>query len=453
MNIRMPKEVKNIIDTFYTNNYEAFMVGGCVRDCLLGLEPKDYDITTSAPPNITESLFEKTIPTGLEHGTITVVLNNENFEVTTYRTEGKYLNNRKPEWVKFVSNIKEDLSRRDFTINAFAYNQQSGLIDFFDGMKDLNSNIIRAVGNPSTRFEEDALRMLRAIRFSCQLGFEIDNDTYNAICANKDLIKNISIERVRDEICKILVSKFPSKGFRLLESTGILALILPEINSLSGYTPLCNNHNNNVFIHTLKVLDNTSSNDLVLRLSALFHDVGKLNTLKTLENGHVFFPGHSQESARMTHDILKRLKFDNDTINRVCPVIFDHLVLKPSYMPTDGEIKRLINRVGINNIFTLYELQKADINSLWDPIPFLAKVAYIENKTIDFLDNNEPFTIKDLAISGSTLINELNIKPGKILGEILNYLLEKVLDDKYLNTQPSLLELAKNYISTIEIDK
>lgn len=449
MNISIPINVKYIIDKFYENNYEAYMVGGCVRDCLLGLSPKDYDITTSAKPNIIENLFTKTIPTGIEHGTITVVIENENFEVTTYRTEGNYIDNRRPESVQFVSNIKEDLSRRDFTINAFAYNDRFGLIDYFDGLDDLNNKIIKAVGDPTTRFQEDALRMLRAIRFSAQLDFTIENNTLKAIKSNCDLIKNISIERIRDELCKILISNKPSKGLILLRDTGILKIILPEINSLVEYTPLCNNHNRDVFEHTLKVINNTESN-LILRLSALFHDVGKLNTLTSLPNGHHYFPEHNIESSYMTKKILRRLKFDNETINNVCAIIYDHLVLTPDYMPTDGEIKRLINRVGINNIYTLYELQRADINSLWNPIPFLTKVDYIENRTRKILENNEPLTIKDLDINGSILIKELELKPGKILGDILSYLIDKVLDDKSLNSKSLLINLSKTYLNNLQ---
>ena len=445
MNINIPNKVKYIIDTFYKNNYEAYMVGGCVRDCILGLSPKDYDITTSATPEITQSLFKKTIPTGLDHGTVTVVIEHEGFEVTTYRTEGKYIDNRRPESVSFVSDIKEDLSRRDFTINAFAYNEQSGLVDYFDGLNDLNNKIIRAVGEPNSRFQEDALRMLRAIRFSSQLDFSIEDKTLSAIKENCDLIKNISVERIRDELCKILMTPNASKGLTLLKDTGILEIILPEIYNLVEYTPLCTNHNRDVFVHTLKVIDNTDT-DLILRLSALFHDVGKLNTLKRLPSGHHYFPGHSEESAIMTKDILKRLKFDNETISSVYSIIYDHLVLMPEYMPTDGEIKRLINRVGIKNIFTLYDLQRADINSLWDPVPFLAKVDYMSDRTKDILQNNEPLTIKDLDINGSNIIREFNLKPGKILGEILNYLLEKVLDNKDLNSKQTLLELAKEFI-------
>lgn len=445
MIITMPKKVRYIIDTYYSNKYEAFMVGGCVRDCLLGKVPSDFDITTSASPDICQKLFSKTIPTGIQHGTVSVIIDNECFEVTTYRTEGDYLDNRRPNWIKFVSNIKEDLSRRDFTINALAYNDKEGLIDYFDGLNDLNDKIIRAVGDANKRFQEDALRMLRAIRFSCQLGFSIDSDTYSAIKNNYDLIENISIERIRDELCKILISNNPSKGIDLLKDCGILKIILPEIYALVDYTPKCNNHNKNVFSHTLKVIDNTK-NHLILRLAALFHDVGKLNTL-TEKNGHYYFPGHSEEGAILTKEILLRLKFDNATIESVCALIYDHLVLDISHLPTDGEIKRLINRVGVKNIFTLIELQRADINSLSEPPLFLKKVSYIYDRAKHILDNGEPLTIKDLDIDGALLTKELNIKPGKIVGEILNILLDQVLDNKALNTKSQLLSIAKSFLN------
>lgn len=445
MFINIPNNVQFIIDTLYNNNYEAFMVGGCVRDALLGLMPKDYDITTSSTPDITQKLFDKTIPTGIKHGTITVVIDGENLEVTTYRTEGKYLDNRRPESVSFVSDIKEDLSRRDFTINALAYNNKVGLIDYFNGIDDLNNKTIRAVGDADKRFKEDALRMLRAIRFSCQLGFSIEDSTYNAIKLNYKLIKNISMERIRDELCKILITDSPCTGLNLLKDTGILEIILPDIYALVEYTPRCNNHNRDVFNHTLNVISNTN-NDLLLRLSALFHDVGKLNTLKELSNGHCYFPGHAQEGARTCRPILSELKFDNDTIDRVSKIIFDHLVLNVDLMPTDGEVKRLLRRVGKKDIFTLFQLQRADINSLWDPIPFLKKVDFTENRVKYIIKNNEPLYIKDLAITGSDLIAELNIKPGKLVGEILTFLLESVLDDKNLNTKERLLEIAKNFL-------
>ena len=444
MKINIPKDVNYIINNFYKNSYEAYMVGGCVRDSILGVEPKDYDITTSAKPEETISLFEKTIPTGLKHGTITVIINSTPYEVTTFRTEGTYLDNRRPSSVDFVTDIKEDLSRRDFTINALAYNENTGLIDYFNGVNDIKNKIIRCVGDADKRFKEDALRMLRAIRFSCQLTFDIEENTLKAIKDNYKLIENISFERIRDEICKILISPNPSRGLELLKDTNLLELILPEINSLVDFSPKCTNHNRNVFTHTLRVIDNTE-NDLLLRLSALFHDVGKLNTLTSFNNGSFYgFPGHSIEGAIMSKRILSKLKFDNNTIKIVSKLIEHHLVLNVDTMLTKYEVKKLLNDVGKNNISLLFKLQRADINSLDNPKIFLDKVNYTEKLTNEILENNEPLTIKDLDITGEDLISNLGLKPGKIIGDILNYLLDKVLENPNLNSKEILLNLAKD---------
>lgn len=443
MKINIPSEVEFIINNFYKNKYEAYMVGGCVRDSILGVTPKDYDITTSAKPEETISLFEKTIPTGLKHGTITVLINSNPYEVTTFRTEGSYLDNRRPSSVDFVTDIKEDLSRRDFTINALAYNSTNGLIDYFNGVNDLKNKIIRCVGNPDKRFKEDALRILRAIRFSCQLSFNIEDSTYNAIKTNYKLIENISFERIRDELCKILISPNASKGLELLKDTKLLELVLPEINSLINFSPKCTNHNRNVFSHTLKVIDNTEDN-LLLRLSALLHDVGKLNTLTPLNNGSFYgFPGHCIEGASMSKKILSKLRFDNNTIKIVSKLIEHHLVLNVNIMPTKYEVKKLLIDVGIDNMNLLFKLQRADINSLDNPKVFLEKVAYTENLSNEIIKNNEPLFIKDLAITGENLISEFNLKPGKIIGDILNFLLDKVLENPELNLREELLNLAK----------
>ncbi len=449
MKIIIPKEVNFIINTFYKNKYEAYMVGGCVRDSILGNEPKDYDITTSAIPEDTIALFKKTIPTGLKHGTVTVLINNTPYEVTTFRTEDNYLDNRRPSSVNFVTDIKEDLSRRDFTINALAYNETTGLIDYFNGLYDLKNKVIKCVGDPDKRFKEDALRMLRAIRFSCQLSFDIEKNTLDAIKNNYLLIANISNERIRDELCKILLSPNASKGLELLRSTKLLEIILPDINSLVDFSPKCTNHNRNVFSHTLKVIDNTRSN-LILRLSALLHDVGKINTLTPFNNGSFYgFPGHCIEGSTMSKNILSNLRFDNNTIKKVCKLIEHHLVLDVNNMPTKYEVKKLINSVGKDNIYLLFELQRADINSLNNPKPFLKKVAYTESLVNDILENNEPLTIKDLKISGEDLITILNIKPGKAIGETLNFLIEKVLEDSTLNSKDLLLALGKEFIDNM----
>lgn len=430
MHIKIPDKVKFIIDTFYENNYEAFMVGGCIRDSLLSKEPKDYDIATSALPNITESLFEKTIPTGIKHGTITVLLDKEPFEVTTYRIEGEYKDNRRPDEISFVTNIKDDLSRRDFTINAFAYNSKEGLKDYFNGLEDLQNKIIRTVSDSNKRFNEDALRMMRAIRFASQLDFNIEKSTLDGIKKNKNLLKNISSERIRDELCKLLLSDNPRKGLNLLKDCGVLDVIIPELTSLIGFNHKTKDYNEDLFDHTLSVVENTP-NDLILRLSALFHDIGKPKV-----NDNI--------SEDITRKILTRLHFDNKTIKSVCILIKEYMnVLGNS---TDIDIKRFINRTSKENIYSLLEFQKAHVLSLKNSDLDLYELNNMKNKIDNIINSNIPLSIKDLNIDGSILTKELNLKPGKVIGETLNYLLEVVLNNPNLNNETILLEKAKTFI-------
>lgn len=430
MHIKIPDKVKFIIDTFYENNYEAFMVGGCIRDFLLSKEPKDYDIATSALPNITESLFEKTIPTGIKHGTITVLLDKEPFEVTTYRIEGEYKDNRRPDEISFVTNIKDDLSRRDFTINAFAYNSKEGLKDYFNGLEDLQNKIIRTVGDSNKRFNEDALRMMRAIRFASQLDFNIEKSTLDGIKKNKNLLKNISSERIRDELCKLLLSDNSRKGLNLLKDCGVLDVIIPELTSLIGFNHKTKDYNEDLFDHTLSVVENTP-NDLILRLSALFHDIGKPKV-----NDNI--------SEDITRKILTRLHFDNKTIKSVCILIKEYMnVLGNS---TDIDIKRFINRTSKENIYSLLEFQKAHVLSLKNSDLDLYELNNMKNKIDNIINSNIPLSIKDLNIDGSILTKELNLKPGKVIGETLNYLLEVVLNNPNLNNETILLEKAKTFI-------
>lgn len=443
MNITIPDNVKYIIDEFYKNNYEAFMVGGCIRDALLCKTPKDYDIATSAKPEITEKLFKRTIPTGIKHGTVTVLIDNEPYEVTTYRTEGEYKDNRRPDEVYFVSDIKEDLSRRDFTINAFAYNAREGLKDFFGGLDDLNNGLIRSVGDANKRFNEDALRMLRAIRFSTQLNFDIEENTLNSIKYNKDLIKNISAERIRDELCKILISNNVRKGLKLLEKCGLLQIIIPEIVPSIGFDQKNIYHFEDVFNHTLSVIEK-SPEDLTIRLAALLHDIGKPDVFFIDDKGNGRFFGHNTKSEKIARDILNRLRFDNKTIKAVCILVREHMNVLEN--PTDIAIKRLINRVSIQNIYLLFELQKADIKSLKlyeDP---LKKLNVMIEKANFIINSKEPLSTKDLAINGGILVKELDLKPGKIIGETLDYLLQLVLKDSSLNTKAILLEESKTFI-------
>ncbi|WP_338609111.1 CCA tRNA nucleotidyltransferase [Clostridium baratii] len=442
MNINIPSNVKYIIDEFYKNNYEAFMVGGCIRDALLYKTPKDYDIATSAKPEITEKLFEKTIPTGIKHGTVTVLIDNEPYEVTTYRTEGEYRDNRRPDEVYFVSDIKEDLSRRDFTINAFAYNSREGLKDFFGGLDDLNNRLIRSVGDANKRFNEDALRMLRAIRFSTQLNFDIEENTLNAIKDNKDLIKNISAERIRDELCKILISNNVRTGLNLLKECGLLQIVIPEIVPSIGFDQKNIHHFEDVFNHTLSVIEKCPE-DLNIRLAALLHDIGKPDVFFIDDKGNGRFFGHNTKSEKIARDILNRLRFDNKTIKSVCILVREHMNVLDN--ASNLAIKRLINRVSKENIYSLLALQKADILSLKNPNVALYKVSDMRKKIDNIIDSNTPLTVKDLAIDGGKLIKELQIKPGKLVGDILNYLLELVLKNPELNNYDSLITEARKY--------
>lgn len=394
MLITIPKDVKYIIDTFYNNGYEAFMVGGCIRDSLLKKVPMDYDIATSAPPEITQKLFKKSIPTGIEHGTITVLINKNSYEVTTYRVEGKYSNNRKPDSVTFISNIKDDLARRDFTINAFAYNDRKGLLDYFSGNTDLNNKIIKCVGNPDKRFKEDSLRMLRAIRFSAQLNFNIDETTFSAIKSNSKSIQNISNERIRVELSKILLSNNAFSGLLKLENANLLKEILPY------------NLNINKAIDKLE-------KDLASRFAFIF--------LKL--------------DSSLIETIMRNLTFDKNTINKVIHLTSAFENIKSIVSKSD--CKRLIIKVGNDNIFSLINLYETVTSTHISNINSLVK---------DIFKNKDALYIKDLSITGNDLISELNINPGKLLGELLNHLLNQVIDEKISNDYNCLIKSAKQYI-------
>lgn len=444
--MNLTEDVRLIIDLLYKNNFEAFVVGGSVRDYLLGKEPKDYDITTNALPNDIIKIFHKTVPTGIQHGTVTVIFNDIPYEITTYRIDGEYTDNRRPDDVIFVSNLKEDLSRRDFTINAMAYNHKEGLKDFFNGREDLNNKIIRCVGEPNRRFNEDALRILRAIRFSSQLNFSIEPKTFEAIKKNKNLLKNISIERVREELSKILLSEYPSKGLRLLAQTEILNQIIPEIIPTIDFDQKTPYHNKDVFEHTLSVVENCTP-VLHVRLAALFHDIAKPQCFFTDEKGIGHFYGHDSKSSLICKEILKRLRFDNNTIEKTYRLISEHMRIP--FDAKDSALKRLINRVGKDLIFDLFNLQRADIKSSAPPFIMLDKVEIVEKRIIDLLNSNVPLTSKDLCINGNILMEELNLNPGKEIGKILNFLTDKVLEDSSLNNKVKLLELARKYIMSL----
>lgn len=435
--INIPKEISYILDTLEKNNYEAYIVGGCVRDSVLNRQPKDWDVTTNALPEDIIRIFNHTVPTGIKHGTVTVIVEDQNIEITTYRIDGEYSDNRHPDEVIFTSSLEEDLSRRDFTINSMAYNSKIGLVDPFKGEQDLANNLIKAVGNPDTRFNEDALRELRAIRFAAQLNFSIDNNTYASIISNSGLIKNISPERIKDELCKILLSDNPGNGIRDLKDTKLLSYILPELNSCVDFDQKNPHHDKDVFEHILSVLDN-SPKDIIIRISALLHDVGKPKcfTIDKKVIGH--FYGHNIESAYLAEKILQRLKFDNYTIKTVTTLVKEHMCHFEKIRPYT--VKKIINRTGPENLDKLFELIIADIKAHKAPFNF-DNVNNLRSMCYEILSENQPLTLKDLKITGNDLI-DLGFKKGIEIGNVLNEILDMVLKNPELNTKEQLSEIA-----------
>ena len=439
MEISLPQEVLHIIQTLNDNGFEAYVVGGCVRDSILGRKPYDWDITTNALPDAVKSLFNKTIDTGLKHGTISVMLNNKLFEVTTYRIDGYYADNRRPESVEFTSSINNDLSRRDFTINSIAFHPKEGFVDPFGGIDDINSSIIRTVGIPDMRFQEDALRLLRAIRFSAQLDFTIDIFTFDSIKKNSSRILNVSFERINEELTKILLSKNTNK-FLLLRETGLLQYILPEFDACFNVTQNNPLHVFDVANHSLKTVSSVEA-DKVLRWAALLHDTGKVLTKTTDSLGIDHFYHHPHISVNLADTALRRLKFDNKTICFVCRLIQHH----------DRDIKADERSVRKTAFFTgddifpdLLKLKEADIKGQNTEFlkERLQKLGIINKIYLDIKLKNHCLSVKDLSVNGNDLIN-LGFPIGKEIGYTLSWLLNKVLDNPELNNFDVLIKLAK----------
>jgi tRNA nucleotidyltransferase (CCA-adding enzyme) len=445
--LNLPYYVNQIIYKLEEKGYEAYVVGGSVRDIMLNKQPSDYDITTDALPEEVERIFFdiKRVNIGKKFGTVILVQEEGTVEVTTFRKEGRYIDGRKPEWVLFSSHILEDLSRRDFTINSMAYNPKTGLVDPYDGKKDLYKGIIRTVGNPEDRFSEDYLRILRAIRFSTQLGFTIEESTYQAAKDYGHNISKISVERITDEFLKIILCEKPSRGIGLLKETGILGIILPEIVSAIGFQQKNPHHDKDVYEHILCVLDNTPP-VLQVRLAALFHDIGKPHTFTIDEEGIGHFYGHDRLSAEMSREVLTRFKCSNELIEKVYILVKEHMN-HHTYFKEKG-LKRLIRRVGEDEIFNLMELQKADIKCS-NKDADIEHIHERENKIKEIIEEDEAYKLSHLGIDGNDLI-DLGFKEGKIIGEILEYLLEQVMENSKLNCKDILKKMAlKKYSSKL----
>ncbi len=439
MQIQLPEKVHKIIDTLEEAGFEAYAVGGCVRDSILGREPDDWDITTSAKPEEMKRLFPRTVDTGIKHGTVTVLLGGEGFEVTTYRIDGTYEDGRHPSEVTFTSNLKEDLLRRDFTINAMAYNERSGLVDLYGGLADIDKQVIRCVGDAVERFEEDALRMLRAVRFSAQLGYRIDEVTGEAVKALAPNLQKISAERIRVELVKLVTSPHPDY-LRTAYELGITAQVLPEFD-LCMETPQRHRHHcYDVGEHILHSMLGVEP-DKVLRLGMLFHDIGKPRTLTVDPDGTTHNKRHPLEGEKITRKVMRRLKFDNDTTDKVTKLVLYH---DYDIAPTEAGVRRAVNRIGEDIFPMIFTVRRADIAAQSDYMreEKLAKVAYIEKLYREVLARRDAVTLKDLAISGNDLIAG-GMPPGRQIGETLSALLERVLDDPSLNTREILLKLYK----------
>lgn len=437
MHITLPEKVKFIINTIQNAGYEAYAVGGCVRDSILGRIPDDWDITTSASPYQVKQLFNRTIDTGIQHGTVTVMLQKEGFEVTTYRIDGEYEDSRHPKEVTFTASLTEDLKRRDFTMNAMAYNEQEGLIDLFGGIEDITKQIIRCVGEPMERFEEDALRMMRAIRFSAQLGYTIEDKTLAAIRQLAPTLANISKERIQVELVKLLVSPHP-EYWRTVYDTGVTKIMMPEWNACMTTTQNNPHHCYTVGEHILHSMQKVPA-DKILRLAMLFHDIGKPEMKTTDENGVDHFHRHALRSEELARQVLRRLKFDNDTTGKVCRLVKFH-DYGNGVEPTGRIVRRAVNQIG-EDIFPYFLMvRKADVLAQSavgreDKLSVLEQWAKVYE---EILQEQECVSLKTLAVTGSDLI-AAGMKPGKEIGETLNRLLEIVLEHPECNTKEYLL--------------
>lgn len=437
--ISLPEKVRYIINTITKAGYEAFAVGGCIRDSILGQIPDDWDITTSASPHQVKRLFAWTLDTGIKHGTVTVMLDKEGFEVTTYRIDGDYEDGRHPKEVTFTSSLIEDLKRRDFTVNAMAYNDQTGLVDAFEGIKDLNAGIIRCVGSPRERFSEDALRILRAVRFSARLGYEIEPQTLDAIRELAPNLIHVSAERIQAELTKLVVSPHP-ENFKIAYETGITRIILPEFDACMKTEQNNPHHCYSVGEHILKSMQEISP-DKILRLAMLFHDIGKPLTQTVDENGIHHFHGHPAVSGKIAGNVLKRLKFDNHTISMVTGLVKYH---DQKILPELKYVRRAILRMGEDIFPLLYDVKLADLRaqSNFQRREKEENLDAVYQIYRQIMDEGQCVSLKTLAISGRDLIDHTGMKPGRELGETLQNLLDMVIEDPSLNKRETLLKIA-----------
>ena len=445
--INVPFGADILVGFLRINGYNAYVVGGCVRDSLLDKNPHDWDICTNATPDEVREVMHKykyeTVDTGIKHGTITVVGKDENYEITTFRVEDGYSDNRRPDHVEFVCNVIEDLSRRDFTINAMAYNNEAGIIDPWNGRVDLLNGVIRCVRNPDDRFREDALRIMRALRFASTYGFKIEEKTAAAIHRNKDLLKNISAERIQSELSKMLCGEGVLDI--LLEYKDVMAVIIPELESCIGFKQNNPYHIYDVYDHTAHAVAFYKGSDISTNMALLLHDIGKPNCYTEDENGIGHFHGHGAISHRLAKDILERLRFDNKTKEEVLTLVLYHDAV---INPDNKTVKRWMNKIGPEMLNKLMFVRVADIYAQSEINLELRRDKALGVKLImkDILAKQQCFSIKDLAVNGND-IRSLYVPEGPIVGRVLNHILDKVINNEIVNEHDALMEEAKYYVN------
>ncbi|MBI3522464.1 MAG: HD domain-containing protein [Chloroflexi bacterium] len=440
MRLEIPADVNAVVAKLQSAGHEAYVVGGCVRDALRGVEPEDWDVATDAKPKEVQQLFRSSLYTN-RFGTVVVRADEREIEVTTYRLEADYADHRRPEHVAFTESLEADLSRRDFTMNAMAWRPLNGsegeLVDPYGGKRDLANKVVRAVGDPDERFAEDALRMLRAVRFATLLGFSIEPRTAEAITRKSALAAELSGERIQQELVKILGAERPSIGFRLLSDLGLLAVICPELE-ICRTIPQDKAVAQDVFEHSLVTVDATPRDDLVLRLAGLFHDVGKPDTFA---DGH--FHQHEFVGEHKTRLILRRWKFSKDLIAQVTHLIRNHMFWYQEDW-SGSAVRRFIRKIGLENIPALFALRRADNIGSGIRSPRLYALEDLWQRVEEEIQRATAFSPRDLEIDGNDVMRELGLEPGTEVGRIIRELFERVLDNPDLNARDSLLLEARN---------
>lgn len=446
MKISIPEKVNELLIKLNRNGFEAFIVGGCVRDSILGKTPHDWDICTNAKPDEIKECLTKyhTIDTGIKHGTVSVEIDKEIFEITTYRIDGEYSDNRHPKNVDFTTNIIDDLARRDFTINAIAYNDEKGIVDPYHGCEDLKLRTIRCVGEPEKRFREDALRIIRALRFASVYSFRIDSSTAQAILDNRKLLNNVSAERIACELNRLVCGDGAEKILNDFRS--VFAVFMPEIAQTFDFEQHTKHHNRDVWRHTTHAVSSIEA-EPILRITMLFHDLGKPNACKRDADGTCHFKGHPKYSAIYANDILHRLKYPNYFIDTCLTLIIYHDV---RFNGTKKQIKHVMNKIGEQNMALLFKVQRADIlaQSEYHQKEKLEAINLAENKFKEIISEKSCFTLKQLAVNGNDLI-DIGITEGKMIGSTLKLLLSLVIDEKVKNTRGALLDKAKEIARNI----